>query len=87
MHFLWVHVTFYDVVNMMHDVIRMANSFPYTAKFMFVGVKKIKFNKSDAEAYVEYVHSVEVFQKYLTQLREMIIFLARLENYQFSQPR
>ena len=37
-HFLPVNVTFYDAVNMIHDVIRTANLYPYTAKFMFVGV-------------------------------------------------
>ena len=42
MHFLWVNVTFYDAVNMIRDVIRTANLFPYTAKFMFVGVKNNK---------------------------------------------
>ena len=42
MHFLQVNVTFYDVVNMIHDVIRTANSFPYIAKFMFVGVRNNK---------------------------------------------
>ena len=39
MHFLRVNVTSYDAVNMIHDVIRPANIFPYTAIFMFVGVK------------------------------------------------
>ena len=33
------------------------------------------------------VYSVVVYKKYLTHLREMIIFSPRLENYQFSQPR
>ena len=33
-----VNITFYDAVNMIRDVIRTANPFPYTAKFMFVGV-------------------------------------------------
>ena len=37
MHFLRVNVTFYDAVNMNHDVITTPNPFPYTAKFMFVG--------------------------------------------------
>ena len=37
--FLQVNVTFYDVVNMIHDVIRTADPFPYTAKFMSVGVR------------------------------------------------
>ena len=42
MHFLWVNITFYDAVNMIRDVIRTANLFPYTAKFMFVGVRNNK---------------------------------------------
>ena len=39
MHFLRINVTFNGVVNMIHDVITTANPFPYTAKFMFVGVR------------------------------------------------
>ena len=39
MLFLRVNVTFYDEVNMIHEVIRTDNSFPYTAKLMFVGVR------------------------------------------------
>ena len=42
MHFLRVNVTFYDAVNVNHDVITTANPFPYTAKFMFAGVRKNK---------------------------------------------
>ena len=38
MHILRVNVTFYDAVNIIHDVITTPNPFPYTAKFMFVGV-------------------------------------------------
>ena len=30
---------FYDAVNMIHDVIRTANPFPYAAKLMFVAVR------------------------------------------------
>ena len=33
---------FYDAVNVSHEVIRTANQIPYTAKFMFVGVKNNK---------------------------------------------
>ena len=47
--FLRVNVTFYDEVNMIHDVIRTANPFSYTAKFMFVSVRNNKLNKSDVE--------------------------------------
>ena len=32
------NVTFYDAVNIIHDVITTANPFPYTAKFMCVRV-------------------------------------------------
>ena len=42
MHFLRVNVTFYGAVNMIYDVIRTANLIPYTAKFMFVGVRNYK---------------------------------------------
>ena len=37
--FLRVNATFYDAVNIIHDVITTPNPFPYTAKFMFVGVR------------------------------------------------
>ena len=33
---------FYDAVSMIHDFITTANPFPYTAKFMFVGVRNSK---------------------------------------------
>ena len=36
--------------------------------------------------YREYVYSAVVYQKYLTRLREMIIFEPWRENYHFSQP-
>ena len=49
MHFLPVNVTFYDAVNMIHDVIITANLFPYSAKFMFYGVRNDKLNKSNVE--------------------------------------
>ena len=42
MHSLQVNVTFNDAVNMIHDVITTANPFPYTAKFIFVGVRNNK---------------------------------------------
>ena len=42
MHFLRVNVTFYDAVNMIHDVISTANLFPYSAKFTFDGVRNNK---------------------------------------------
>ena len=42
MHFLLVNVTFHDAVHMIHDVIETAYAFPYTAKFMFVGVRNNK---------------------------------------------
>ena len=42
MHFLRVNVTFYDAVNVIHDVIKAANPIPYTANFHFVGVRNYK---------------------------------------------
>ena len=42
MHFVQVNVLFYDAVNRIHDVITTANPLPYTAKFIFVGVRKNK---------------------------------------------
>ena len=49
MHFLLVNVTFYDAFNMIHDVTRTVNPYPYTAKFMFVGVINNNTKKSDVE--------------------------------------
>ena len=62
MHFQRVNSTFYDAVNMIHDIITTANPFTYTctANFMFVGVRNnktqhvrcwkiTKLNKSDVE--------------------------------------
>ena len=37
-----VNVTFYDTVNMIHDVITTANPFPYTANIIFVDVRNNK---------------------------------------------
>ena len=34
-----LNVTFYDAVNIIHDVSTTRNPFPYTVKFMFVGVR------------------------------------------------
>ena len=42
MHFLRVNVTFCDKVNMIHEVITRANPFPYTAKFICIGVRNNK---------------------------------------------
>ena len=38
------------------------------------------------KVYREYVYSAVVYQKYLTRLRELIIFEPWRENYHFSQP-
>ena len=42
LHFLRVDITFNDAIKVIHDVIITANPFPYTAKFMFVGVRNNK---------------------------------------------
>ena len=36
---------FYDAVNMIHDVIRRADPFPYTDKSMFAGVRNNKIQQ------------------------------------------
>ena len=41
MHFVLVNVTFYDAVNMIHDI-TTAILYPYTAKFMFDGARNSK---------------------------------------------
>ena len=40
--FCAVNGTFYHAVSMIHEVITTANPFPYTAKFMFDGVRNNK---------------------------------------------
>ena len=40
MYFLQVNDTFHNAVIMIHDVIESANILPYTAIFMFDGVRK-----------------------------------------------
>ena len=37
-----VNVTFYDAVSLIYDVIRTANIFPYSAKFIYVSVRNNK---------------------------------------------
>ena len=44
--FLRVNVTFYDAVNLIHDVIRTAYLFPYIVKVIFVGVRNNKIKKN-----------------------------------------
>ena len=50
MHFLGVNVTFYDAVNVIHDVITTANPFPYILLDLYLSVlQMIKLDKSDLE--------------------------------------
>ena len=42
MHCVLVNVTFYDAINIFHDVITTADLFPYTAKFMFDSARNNK---------------------------------------------
>ena len=39
MSFLLINVTFYDAINIIHDVNITPNSYTYTAKFVCVGVR------------------------------------------------
>ena len=45
MHFLRVNAKFHDTVNMIHNVITTANSFSYTAKFIYVSDENNKTKK------------------------------------------
>ena len=45
MHFLWVNVTFYDAVIVIHDVNTTAYPIPHTAKFMFDSVRNNKIQQ------------------------------------------
>ena len=45
MQFLQVKVTFYDTVNIIHDVTTTANPFPYAAKFIFISVRNNKIEQ------------------------------------------
>ena len=49
MYFLRVNVMFYDAIGMIHDVIRTADPFPNTDKFILSVLEIIKLNKSDVE--------------------------------------
>ena len=42
MRFLRVNGTFFDAVNVIHDVITTADPFQYTDKFIFVGFRNNK---------------------------------------------
>ena len=67
------------------DVTRTANAFPYTAEFMFIGVRNNKTQQTRHRKINRkhlYVYSVAVYR-----LGEMIIFEPKLEKYRFSQPR
>ena len=48
-HFLRVNVTYYDAVNIIHDVITTPNPLPYAAIFMFAVLEITKLDKSDVE--------------------------------------
>ena len=50
MHFLRVNVTFYDAVNVIHDVITTADPISYSANSCLTVLEIIKLNKSDVES-------------------------------------
>ena len=88
MQFLRVKVTFYDAVNMIHDVITTPNLFPYTVKFMFVGVRNHKTQQiRPSKINIIRTTCFRISKKNLTRCEEMKMFSPRLENYQFSQRR
>ena len=54
------------------------------SKNIFTAISRYPTGKHETNR--EYVYSVVVYQKYLTRLRELIIFEPWRENYHFSQP-
>ena len=88
MNFLRVNIT-YDAVNIIHDVIITPKPFPYTAEFVFVGVRinKGQQMRSLKKNRIRTCIVLSFIKKYLTRLGEMIIVSPTVDNYQFSQPR
>ena len=86
MHFLLVNVTFYDAVNMIHDVITKANPFPYTAKFMFVGVRNYKTQQVRRKKINRTRLKCCWISKVTNSVGRNDNFSLRVENYQFFQP-
>ena len=54
------------------------------SKNIFTDISRYPTGKHEINR--EYVYSAVVYQKYLTRLRELIIFEPWRENYHFSQP-
>ena len=78
-HFLRVNITFCDEVNMIHDIIRTANPFTYTAKLMFAGVRNNRTQRIRCQKINRihsYIHTFAIHQKYLT--------LARNDNFGYQ---
>ena len=65
MHFLRVNATFYDVVNVIHDFITTAFLLPYTAKFIFVGVRNKKNSTNKTLTNKQNSHIVLPYIKYI----------------------
>ena len=95
MHILRVNVTFYDAVNIIHDVITIRNPFPYTAKFMFVGVrnnetqqiKRWKINRIRTKRCrtSKISNSVERNDNFLAKARKLSILSTSLDIFDIRQ--
>ena len=46
MNFLRENVTFFEAVNIIHDVVVTPNPYPYTVKFGFVSIKNHKVQQN-----------------------------------------
>ena len=81
MHFLRVNVTFYDAVNMVHDVITIAYPFPDTAKVMFVGVRNNKteqgskfINSPNLDRYFSFTATLCTYSLHLKSILSIFIY-------------
>ena len=95
MHILRVNVTFYDAVNIIHDVITIHYPFPYTAKFMFVGVRnnetqqirrwKINRIRTWCCRISKISNSVERNDNFLAKARKLSILSTSLDIFDIRQ--
>ena len=95
MHILRVNITFYDTVNIIHDVITIHNPFPYTAKFMFFGVRnnetqqircwKIKRIRTECCRISKISNSVERNDNFLAKARKWSILSTSLDIFDIQQ--
>ena len=82
MHFLRINAAFYNAVNMIQYVITTANPFPYTANFMFIGVRN---STSQMFKDKQNTYSVGRNDNFLAKTRKLSIFPTSLDIFDIQQ--